>query len=48
MQYSTMYIMLRSKVQIEKIEDPAIGTNLDIFKSLSVTNKEAWFLFRTF
>ena len=43
-----MYIMFKWKLQIEKIEDPAIWTKLVILKKLSVTHKSAWFLFRTF
>ena len=39
MQYSTIYIMLKWKLQIEKIEDPAIWTKLVILKKFSVTRK---------
>ena len=38
-QYSIMYIMLKRKLQIEKIEDSAIWTKLVILEKLSVTHK---------
>ena len=43
-----MYITLKWKLRIEKIEDPAIWTKLVILKKLSVTHHNAWFLFKTF
>ena len=48
MQYSTIYITLKWKLQIEKIEDPAIWTKLVILKKfLSLANKHdfIWKLF---
>ena len=37
--YNTVYIMLKSKLQIEMIEDPASWTKLFILTKLSVTLK---------
>ena len=39
MQCSTVYIMFKWKLYIEKIKDPAIWYKLIILKKLSVTHK---------